>query len=82
MPLGRYRIMRPTICLVLEEGRYKVHTIPTDTLISVKSKSEFKMFNVTWDGRAALIFALDLAWGRLQAQLVSLNFAPILAEIR
>jgi hypothetical protein len=57
---GRYRINSPTIALILTDGRYVAHTIPVDAVITVQSEDEFRTFNVTWDGKAALIFALDL----------------------
>ena len=61
MPLGRYRILHPTIALFQEDGRHVARTVPPGAFISV-DRSAFgnKIVEVIWDGKQVMMFRLDL----------------------
>jgi hypothetical protein len=69
MPIGRYRITNPTMALIQENGHDVAHTIPTGTIITFDSTAfdGEKLVNVTWDGKAVMMFAEDL---RVRSELV------------
>ena len=61
MSSGRYRLTKPTICLIRDDDRYVAHTAPVGAVVTVTSEDEFRTFNAIWDGKDVTVFALDLA---------------------
>ena len=62
MPLGRFRIMNPTIALFHEDGRHVAHTVPEGAVVRVDSAAfdGDKLVDVTWDGKKVMMFTQDL----------------------
>ena len=62
MPLGRRRILNPTIAVFPEEGRHVAGTVPADAIIEVDSEAfdGDRLVDVIWDGRRVMMFTQDL----------------------
>ena len=62
MPVGRYRIMNPTIAVIIEEGRHVAHMVPAGAIVTVDGGAldGERLVDVTWDGKKAMMFAQDL----------------------
>ena len=62
MPLGRYRITKPTICVCQEDGRHVAQMVPAGTVVTVDSAAfdHERLVDVTWDGSQVMMFAQDL----------------------
>ncbi len=68
MPIGRYRILNPTLALFDDDGHQVAHTVPTGAFITVDSVALLdgdKLVDVTWEGRRHKMFAEDF---RLRAE--------------
>ena len=62
MPMGRYRILEPTIAFVHEDGGQITHTVPAEAFITVNSAAfeGDKLVDVTWAGKKVMMFIQDL----------------------
>jgi hypothetical protein len=58
----RYRILHPTLGLLLKDGREVAHTVPAGTVVETDGQSlgDEKLIEVIWDGLRVRIFAQDL----------------------
>ena len=62
LPVGRYRIMNPTIAVIVEDGRHVAHMVPAGAVVTLDSgglEGE-RLVDVIWEGRKAMMFAQDL----------------------
>jgi hypothetical protein len=60
--IGVFQIKSPTIALCFEDGRHISHTLPVGTIVKVVDGriGEKGLLDVIWEGRPALMFAVDL----------------------
>ena len=59
MPVLQYRILSPTLALFPLDGRTVARTVPSGSIIQIKSKAceDNKLVKAIWDGEEIIIFA-------------------------
>lgn len=62
MPLGRYRILSPTIAVFRDQGRHVAGTVPAGAVIVIASEAfdGDRLVDVIWDGKSVMMFTQDL----------------------
>jgi hypothetical protein len=62
MPVGRYKIMNPTIAVIVEQDRHLAHMVPAGAIVTTDGGDfdDEHLVDVTWDGKKAMMFAQDL----------------------
>lgn len=60
--LRRYRMSKPTIALVIEEGRHVARTIPEGDIVAIDATlpDSSKLVEVTWNEKTVLMFSQDV----------------------
>jgi hypothetical protein len=61
MPLGRYRILSPTLALIIEDGRQIAHTVPEGAIVWVLPGEPGAVVEIFWDDKKAAMASSDLA---------------------
>ena len=62
MQPGRYRILSPTLALVLTGARHVAHTVPAGAIVENDGPplDGEKLVEVVWEGKRVMMFIQDL----------------------